>query len=66
MSMSRKHYESIAAIIRRHAQVEAANSNQASVTQSVANDMAAYFKAENQRFNTSAFIKACGLPTQQA
>jgi hypothetical protein len=55
--MTRKHYEAIAEIIRRHKE-DYEMDNQ--TLQSVMESMATVFNASNDRFDSVKFYKACG------
>ena len=55
--MSRKHFEAIAAILKINDWQESVED----MRESIALDIAAYFKGENPRFDKDKFLKACGL-----
>jgi len=55
IKMSRKHYESIARLIKKRSPKNHWSFNV------LVRDLCETFKADNPRFNESKFIKACGL-----
>lgn len=70
MSMSKKNYEAVAAILRPHVEYVTAicshsanelNSDLTKIVVSLVNDLAIAFKADNSRFQYDRFFEACGL-----
>lgn len=66
--MSKKHYEAIASLLKQRRDNEAGSRAQGAGTRAavatidaVALDLAGYFAADNQRFDKSRFLKACGV-----
>jgi hypothetical protein len=57
--MTRKHYEKMAGVIRRHRQED--NGYASGAIHSIADDLACIFEADNPRFDRAKFFTACGL-----
>ena len=55
--MTRKHYETIAAIIDS---ARAEHGHEAGILD-IAGELASYFKRDNPRFDQERFLEACGL-----
>lgn len=58
--MTRKHYVAIAAIIRRHLDSDAGSDAHDAVA-GVAVALAGTFAADNQAFDRTRFLEACGV-----
>jgi hypothetical protein len=65
MAMSRKHYEAIAADIKRRFKLipdpDGRDQELAGQLFGVANDLADLFEADNPNFDRGRFLKACGV-----
>ena len=71
MAMSRKHYREVAEVIKNNLDDLRLLENNGTppavtryardVVQSVANDLAVVFKADNSNFRRDQFMEACGL-----
>jgi hypothetical protein len=60
--MSTKNYIVIAGIIKDHAALGAASfASPEAMRESIASDLAEYFKSDNERFDIPKFIAACGV-----
>lgn len=57
--MTRKDYEKVAGIIRRHRHEDDGRASGAIA--SIADDMACMFELENPRFDRARFFTACGM-----
>lgn len=57
--MTRKDYELIADAIKQHS--AAANPDAAAAVRRVAHELTEALSADNSRFDTSRFLKACGV-----
>lgn len=72
MAMSRKHYEHIAAAIKRQVElirIQVADSDSAHIAEEIAedlaNDVANQFEADNPNFDRDRFLAACGFTTKR-
>jgi hypothetical protein len=63
--MTKKHFESIAAILARHKTWaplgRSAKPVRGAIVGSLARDLADYFATENPRFDRYRFLRACGV-----
>lgn len=61
MSVSKKHFETIAAELRAAKELDSNTAARQSVER-VAEGLSNIFARENPRFDRARFLKACGLP----
>lgn len=61
MSISKKHFEEIAAELRAARELDS-NPAARQAVERVAEGLAKIFAGENPRFDRARFLKACGLP----
>ena len=59
--MTKKHFETIAAIIRRLSTIAVPDESGQGMLSAVAVDLADYFATVNPNFDRERFLKACGL-----
>ena len=59
--MTKRHFEAIAAIIRRLSTIHVPDENGQGMLLTVTNDLADYFATVNSNFDRQRFLSACGF-----
>lgn len=63
MSMSKRHYETVARIMRTNRRYSKVSPDAAAVIDDVCRDLSIAFAADNERFDRARFLAACEVDT---